>query len=162
MLSEIVEKEGPMQISQKCQYALRALFYLAIRNGEGPVRIADIAENQAIPARFLEAILAQLKQGKFVASQRGNVGGYYLVRSPKELTVGEVIRFVEGPLSPVACLDDADRDPERCALYGDCVFMPMWERAEQAISEVYDQTTFQSLVDQERTRSKRIESTYSI
>jgi Rrf2 family transcriptional regulator, cysteine metabolism repressor len=162
MLSEIVEKEGTMQISQKCQYALRALFYLAVRSGEGPIRIADIAENQAIPVRFLEAILAQLKQGKFVASQRGNVGGYYLVRSPGELTVGEVIRFIEGPLGPVACLDGSERDEERCALYGECVFMPMWEKAEHAISDVYDGTTFQSLVEQEKKKSKKAESTYSI
>ena len=63
-----------MLVSQKCQYALRALFELAKRNGEGPVKIAAIAKAQAIPPRFLEVILSQLKQGSFVESQRGSEG----------------------------------------------------------------------------------------
>ncbi len=63
-----------MHISQKCQYALRAIFELAKRKGQGPVKIAETAEAQAIPLRFLEVILSQLKQGEFVSSQRGNKG----------------------------------------------------------------------------------------
>ena len=140
-----------MLISQKCQYALRALFDLACRYGEGPIRIAEIAEVQAIPPRFLEAILAQLKQAKFVASQRGNEGGYYLIRPPQELTVGEVIRFVQGPFAPVDCTTTKSR--EQCPLYGECVFLPMWEKAQKALSDVYDSTSFQDLVEQYREKS---------
>lgn len=83
-----------MLISHRCQYALRAIFELAKRSNQGPVKIAQIAEVQAIPVRFLEVILSQLKQGRFVASRRGNRGGYILAYSPAELTVGAVIRFM--------------------------------------------------------------------
>jgi Rrf2 family cysteine metabolism transcriptional repressor len=83
-----------MQISQKCQYALRAVFELAVRTKEGPIKVGVIAEAQAIPTRFLEVILNQLKRGGFVESRRGNAGGYALAKSPAELTMGDIIRFV--------------------------------------------------------------------
>ena len=76
-------------VSQKCQYAIRATFELARRNGRGPIKIGEIAEAQAIPVRFLEVILNQLRQGGFVQSRRG-AGGCYLVRQPEEIKVGEI------------------------------------------------------------------------
>ncbi len=138
-------------VSQKCQYALRAIFELAKRIGQGPVKVAEIAAPQAIPARFLEVILGQLKQAGFVDSQRGNAGGYFLLRAPEELSVGEVVRFVEGPVGPVDCVA-GKRKKKKCPLYGGCVFLPMWERVREAVSEVYDNTTFRNLVDEEKER----------
>jgi len=156
----LVEKEAAMLVSHKCQYALRAVFELARRNGEGPVKIAEIARAQAIPPRFLEVILSQLKQGGFVASQRGSAGGYRLLRSPRELTVGELVRFVEGPIGPVGCVSgDATDD---CPLHGDCVFLPMWQKVREAIGGVYDATTIQDLVDQELKKSTQYVPGYSI
>jgi len=149
-----------MVISQKCQYAVRAVFELSKRHGEGPVRIARVAEAQAIPVRFLEVILNQLKQGGFVLSQRGARGGYLLAGSPEELTVGDIIRFVEGPLGPVECAMGGSRTD--CPLYGDCVFLPMWEKVRAAISGVYDQTTFQSLVEQDARRGREYVAAYQI
>jgi Rrf2 family cysteine metabolism transcriptional repressor len=136
-----------MLVSQKCQYALRAIFELARRNSRDPVKISDIAEAQAIPMQFLEVILSQLKQGRFVESKRGSKGGYFLICSPSELTVGDVVRFIQGPIGPVECVVDSSRGD--CPLYGDCAFLPMWEKIQNAISDVYDNTTFQDLVDQE-------------
>lgn len=156
----LVDKETAMLISQKCQYALRAIFELARCNGQGPVKIAKIAEAQAIPLRFLEAILNQLKQAGFVTSQRGNRGGYTLARSPRELTVGEVIRFIQGPVGPVDCVIDGSKD--KCPLYGDCAFLHMWERVRKAMLEVYNNTTFQDLVDYERQKSGEYVPRYSI
>ncbi len=149
-----------MLISQKCQYAVRATFELAKRHGKGPVRIADIAEAQAIPVRFLEVILNQLKQGGFVLSQRGSRGGYVLARPPAEIAVGDIIRFVEGPLGPVVCAMGSTRN--ECRLYGDCVFLPMWERVKAAVSGVYDQTTYQSLVEQDARKGGEYVSSYAI
>jgi len=149
-----------MFISQKCQYAIRAVFELAKRHGRGPVRIADVAEAQDIPVRFLEVILNQLKQGGFVASQRGSRGGYLLARPPAELTVGDVIRFVEGPLGPVVCAMGGSQTD--CRLHGNCVFLPMWERVKAAVSGVYDQTTFQTLVEQEARRCEEYVPAYAI
>ena len=150
-----------MLISQKCQYALRAVFELAKRKGQGPVKIAEIAKVQAIPPRFLEVILSQLKQGGFVASQRGSEGGYYLVRGPYELPVGEVIGFVQGPVGPVGCVSETAAE-NSCPLYGDCAFLPMWEKAKKAVSDVYDNTTFRDLIDEEKRRTKGYVPTYAI
>jgi Rrf2 family protein len=147
-------------ISQKCQYALRAIFELARRYGEGPVKIADVAEAQAIPPRFLEVILSQLKQGGFTASQRGARGGYMLAREPDELTVGEIVRFVEGPIGPVTCAGDGDAD--HCRFQGDCVFLPMWERVREAMSGVYDTTTFSQLVEEYQKRTETYVPSYTI
>jgi len=149
-----------MFVSRKCQYALRAIFELSRRSGQGPVKIAEIAKAQAIPPRFLEVILSQLKQAGFVASQRGNEGGYVMVQSPEELTVGEVVRFIEGPIGPVRCV--ADDSTDDCPLYGDCVFLPMWEKVGKAISDVYDKITFQDLVEQERQKAGEYVPSYSI
>ena len=149
-----------MLVSQKCQYALRAVFELAKRYGHDPVKIAEIAESQAIPPRFLEVILSQLKQSGFVVSQRGHKGGYRLVRVPSELTVGEVIGFIQGPVGPVDCVTGGSRD--KCRLYGNCAFLSMWERVREAISDVYDNTTFQNLVDEEKQKDEKRAASYSI
>jgi len=152
--------EKMMSVSQKCQYALRAVFELARQDRQRPQKIAEIADAQAIPARFLEVILSQLKQGGFVDSKRGNEGGYVLARAGETLTVGEIIRFVEGPLGPVGCV--AEKATDQCPLYGGCVFLDMWERVRKAVEGVYDHTTFQDLVDQDRQNNEVYVPSYSI
>ncbi len=147
-------------VSQKCQYAIRAVFELARRHGQGPVKISDIAEAQAIPLRFLEVILSQLRRVGLVQSKRGAEGGYLMARRPDRVTVGEIVKFVEGPQVPVACM--TDKDARGCILYGNCVFMDMWRRVEKAVSDVYDQTSFQDLVDDETKMRSTASLTYSI
>jgi Rrf2 family transcriptional regulator, cysteine metabolism repressor len=134
-----------MLVSQKSRYALRALFELARRGSAHPVTIGDVAKSQLIPARFLEGILAQLKRGGFVDSRRGAEGGYVLARSPARISVGDVLRYIQGPLEPVECLGDPPR--EACPLRPDCVFVPMWKEAARAVAGVYDSMSFQDLVD---------------
>ncbi|HEY3396479.1 MAG TPA: Rrf2 family transcriptional regulator [Armatimonadota bacterium] len=137
-----------MPVSAKCQYAVRATFELAKRYGTGPTKISVIAAAQAIPLRFLEGILNELKQAGFVSSLRGKEGGYSLLRPPDALKVGEVVRFVEGSLAPVECTDP--NAPDTCPLAGDCVFLPMWQDAQDAVNEVYDSLTFTDLIERER------------
>ncbi len=149
-----------MQITQKCQYALRAVFELARHAGEGPVKIAEIAQVQAIPPRFLEVILGQLKHAGFVASQRGSEGGYLLLRQPGVLTIGEVIRFIQGPLGPVECVSSSSNG--NCPLYGGCAFLPMWQKAQKAMSDIYDTTTFQDLIDSSAQQAGQYTPCYSI
>jgi Rrf2 family transcriptional regulator, cysteine metabolism repressor len=148
-------------VSQKCQYAIRAVFELARRHGQGPVKISDIAQIQAIPLRFLQVILNQLRHGAFVESRRGVEGGYFLSKHPDHLTIGEIVQFFEGPLVPVACMasSEAARD---CSLYGNCVFKGLWQRASKAMSEVYDQTSFQDLVDDDTRLRSNFSFTYTI
>jgi Rrf2 family transcriptional regulator, cysteine metabolism repressor len=136
-----------MQISQKGQYALRAIYELARQFKKGMIKISQVAEAQAIPVKFLEAILNELKHGGFVDSRRGSEGGYYLLVAPEDLTVGQVLRYVEGPFDPVGCSGQSAR--ENCPLRDGCVFLPMWERAGQAVADVYDHTTFKDLIDQD-------------
>ena len=147
-----------MHISQKCQYSLRAVFELARRYDQGRVKIAEIAECQAIPVRFLEQILAQLRQGGFVESRRGSAGGYLLARSPSDVSVGDIVRFIEGPFGPVKCTNEVTD----CPLTGECVFLPMWERAREAMASVYDTTTFQDLLDQKARMRGSVALNYSI
>ena len=137
-----------MLVSQKSRYALRAVFELALRHGQGPVKVADIAAAQAIPLRFLEVILGQLKQAGFVESRRGNVGGYLLARFPDRITVGEVLEFIQGPVNLLDCTDGYSKG--KCPLLGNCVFLPMWEKVQDAISGIYDNTTFENLVEQQK------------
>ena len=157
---DTVEKSVRVLIKRKSRYALRALLELAKRAGQGPVKVGEIARAQAIPTRFLEAILGQLKQGGFVDSKRGKEGGYILVRPPEELTVGEVLRFIQGPLEPVECLGKAPR--ERCPLRENCVFMSMWEEARRAVSKVYDSATFRELAEKESCRRGSMANNYAI
>ena len=147
-------------VSQKCQYALRAVFDLARRADRNAVRIADIAETQAIPARFLEIILSELKQGGFVVSRRGNEGGYLLARPASSITVGQVIRFVDGPLGPVKCIQGAPA--KSCLLQGDCAFLSMWQEVKDAVSAIYDHTTIEDLVMREQARRSEKVLNFSI
>ena len=107
------------------------------------------------------AVLSQLKQARFVDSQRGKEGGYFLVRSPENISVGDVIRYVHGSLGPVMCVL-AEPEDKKCPLYGDCVFLPMWQEVQAAVSQVYDKTTFHDLVEQDREKQGEYVPCYSI
>lgn len=130
-----------MGLSLKCQYAVRALFELAKREEQGLVRLREIADAQHIPKRFLENILNELRQGGFVASKRGKDGGFKLDRPSGEISVGDVVRFVESSVHPVECV--ADR---LCPLTGRCIFIGLWDEAKQAVEKVYDRKTLADLV----------------
>ena len=134
-------------VSQKGQYALRAVFELAKRRGAGPASVAEIAASQAIPPRFLELIIQQLKQAGYVESRRGTTGGYLLAVPPSKVAAAQIIRLIDGNLSPVKCV--VGRNEEECPMRGRCAFMGMWTRAKQALEHVYETTTLQDLVDEE-------------
>ncbi|MCL5735715.1 MAG: Rrf2 family transcriptional regulator [Actinobacteria bacterium] len=137
-----------MVLSQRTQYAVRAVFELAKREGAGPVKASTVAASQHIPARFLENILGQLRQAGVVEATRGKEGGYRIARPPADVSVGEVIRLMQGPISVIECAGGVSgRD---CALRMGCVLLPMWEKAHNAMMSVYDETFFGDLVEQER------------
>lgn len=146
-------------MTQKCQYALRAVFELAHRVGQGPVKIGDIARAQAIPPRFLELILNELRQAGIVESRRGARGGYMLSVRPEELTVGRIIRLVEGPVKAVDCVVAGGRE---CPMRGDCAFEEMWTRAIDAMTDVFDNTTFSDLLKRDRTVTEKVPLSFSI
>ena len=129
---------------KKHQYALRAIYELALRNGDGPVKISEIAKAQAIPLRFLEVILNQLKGSGFVNSRRGFYGGYYLVTPPEKISVGDIMRYMQGTVDPMACMDCVSRND--CPLDNNCPFLPLWNRVSSAIFAIYDTTTIADLL----------------
>ena len=129
-----------MITSVKGDYALQAILDLAMYHRGAPIKIADIARRQKIPQKFLELILASLKQGGFVESRRGAEGGYLLARPPEAITVGEVVRYMEGA-------KDAKRDGKHKT---DSPFAAMWRSVDAAISSVVDQTNFADLARQWR------------
>ena len=141
-----------MAVAQKTEYALRALFELAKRNGIDPVPVSVIAEAQAIPPRFLENVLIQVKAAGIVESVRGRDGGYRLARPPEEITMGHVLRAMEGSIAPVNCI--GGRGQENCPMRGRCVFLPMWKRAHDAMLDVYDGTSYADLLEQEKAQSR--------
>jgi len=93
-----------MTVSAKCYYGLRAIYALAEHGNATPMKAGQIAERQHIPIKFLEAILSQLKGGGYVNSRRGAEGGYVLARPADKLNIGEIIRFIDGPIAPVDCV----------------------------------------------------------
>lgn len=142
-----------MSVSAKCYYAIRALYALAEYEGRGdprPLKIAEIAEREQIPVRFLESILNQLKGAGYVQSRRGAEGGYRLARPADQLTVGEIMRFVDGPIAPVDCVSQSR--PKVCQFHGECHFFGFWGRVRQAISSVVDHTTLADLIEENRQR----------
>ena len=91
-------------LSRKSKYGLKALLVLAEKAGAGPVLVSELANRDAIPKKFLEAILLELKRHGLVQSRKGKGGGYFLRRKPAEITFGEVIRVLDGPLAAVPCV----------------------------------------------------------
>jgi len=147
----------PKIISQKCRYALRAIFELASRGKADVTKISEIAAAQAISPRFLENILVELKQAGFVASRRGNDGGYMLARPASELTVGEVIAFIQGQHRP-----NFMQPAGETLRNGDYAFSKLWSRLNNVISDVYDNTTFADLVEEESKAAKNYVPNYII
>lgn len=124
-----------MNTSVKGEYALQAILDLSLQRQGEPVRIADIARRQKIPQKFLELILAGLKQGGFVESRRGAEGGYLLARSAASLTVGEVLRFVEGSVA------GRPRGKRR----SESAFSDLWDDVDRAVAQIVDKATFAEL-----------------
>ena len=124
-----------MNISVKGEYALHAVFDLALQKPDVPIKIADIARRQKIPQKFLELILSGLKQGGFVESRRGAEGGYLLARPAEAITVGEVLRYVEGRKRSRNGARESDSSP----------FSGMWRRVDEVVSIVIDETSFAEL-----------------
>lgn len=137
-----------MLANKKKQYALRAMYELARHYGNGKIKMNHIAKAQSIPERFLEVILVELKNGGFIASKRGFNGGYELLQPPHQLTVGMVMRYLTRDTKPTECM--APIPETKCPFQGQCAFYPMWKSVRDAMFQVFDDTTFQDLLDGEQ------------
>lgn len=137
-------------LSSRARYATRALLELSLRYDEGPVQIQDIGARQNIPVKYLEQILAALKPSGFVQSRKGPGGGYMLAKAPQQITLGAVVRAMDGPIAPISCVsvslhaDCGCPNPETCGL------RMVFKEARDAIAAVLDGTTFADIRDRHR------------
>lgn len=138
-----------MKISTKGRYALRLMIDLAQHNTGERVRIRDVAERQGISDKYLEQIISVLKRAGYVRSMRGAQGGYILARSPKEYTVGMILRLTEGSMAPVACLED---EKNLCERASECTTLRLWEMLDDAVKSVIDHVTLEDLLQWENEK----------
>ncbi|WP_025027124.1 RrF2 family transcriptional regulator [Caldalkalibacillus mannanilyticus] len=132
-----------MKISSRGEYALRALLVLGQQSGY-ILSISEISEKTLVTIKYLEQILLQLKKLNYVESKRGVQGGYKLVLSPEQIVIGEVIRQLEGPLSPMSCASVTAYEP--CGLEGSCLLKPLWVLVRDTIAKVLEKTTLDDLL----------------
>jgi Rrf2 family protein len=138
-------------ITMKTKYALKALGYLATAPPEAPVLIAEIADREDIPRKFLELILAELKQHGFVRSRKGRGGGYYLAVAPQKISVAAVMRVLDGSLAPVPCLSrTAYQRCEGCRDEATCGVRLVLQDMYEASVRLLESTTLADFVDRMR------------
>lgn len=136
-------------ISKRTQYGLKAMLALGRKYREGPILISTLAKEESIPIKFLEAILLDLKSRGLLESKLGRKGGYYLNRPPSSITIGSIIRIIEGPLAPLPCASEtAFRPCEECVDVENCGTRIIMRRVRDAVSEVLDRTTLADLIKQ--------------
>jgi len=132
-------------ISRKGKYALRSALFLARKHGCGPVSVDAIAAAEGISRKFLETIMQELKKGGILHSQRGKLGGYTLAVSPQELTLGRILRTIEGTLALVRCVG-GNEPCEDCPTHGVCLIRPAMKEVSEAVSRVLDHKTLDRLI----------------
>jgi len=152
------DTRGDAMISKKTKYALKAMGYLAQNSTDGPVLISELATEEKIPRKFLEFILLALRKGGLLTSRVGKGGGYRLAHDPADITIGSIVRILEGDFSLVHCLDgngpmlcEEGNDPACCGIH--LVMVDM----KRSIATVFDTTTLADIIAK-RESAARIKS----
>jgi Rrf2 family protein len=134
-----------MRLSKRGEYGLRAMIELATWDSENPgvqiVQIKDLARRQKIPAKFLEQILLSLKNAGLLQSKMGIGGGYYLARPANEITLGHIVRVLDGPLAPIRCVSQMAYEPCGCPDEESCGLRMVMSDVRNAITDILDHTT---------------------
>ncbi len=138
-----------MRLSTRGRYALRMMLDIALQPDEGSVSLKTVAQRQGISVKYLEQIVGPLVKSGYLRASRGAQGGYQLSRSPEEYTVGDILRTIEGSLSPVACVEGGETV---CDRMDQCATVELYRRIDQAIDQVVDRFTLQELVDIQREK----------
>ena len=137
-----------MKLSKRGEYALRALIDMGISQelGRPLVRIGDLAEKERLPIKFLEQILMQLKEAGYIESKRGKFGGYQLAITAKRVKIGQVIRLIDGPLAPIACVSVVAYERCTCPDEENCALRALMQKVRTAISGILDKFTLADAV----------------
>ncbi len=132
-----------MKLSTRGRYGLKAMFDLALHDGNEPIPLKLIAERQKISDQYLEQIFSALKKAELVRSVRGAQGGYFLYKKPSEITVGNILRVLEGNLK----ITDCQMDEDLCENSNSCATKGVWTRLQKSMEAVVDSITLQDMVD---------------
>lgn len=135
-----------MMISTRGRYALRMMLDLAEHQENGHVPLKDVAARQEISKKYLEQIIPILNRADMLVTVRGYQGGYRLTRSPKDYTLGEILRATEGSLAPVTCLEGTQNP---CSRRADCATLPIWVGLDKVINDYLDSITLQDILDEQ-------------
>jgi Rrf2 family protein len=149
-----------MKLTFKGDYALKIMLDLSLTYGKQLVQIKDIAERQDIPKKFLEQIVLLLKGAKYIKTVRGPKGGISLAKEPSEITLGEIVRLIEGPTSPIACVSTTGY--VHCGFENQCAFRPIWAEIKGKINDVLDKTTFEDMVEKNKRMRGKVVADYCI
>lgn len=142
-----------MRLSKKSEYGLRALLELTLAYGKTSLQRHDIADRQHIPIEFLEQILLALKRAGLLASRRGMKGGYQLIKRPEDITVGQVVRILDGPLAPISCVSKTAYQKCRDCPYADKTLCPVQQvmgPVRDAIADILDNYTLNDFASSHR------------
>lgn len=139
-----------MKLSTKGRYGLKAMLELAVHSGEKPMPLKLIAEHQDISEPYLEQLISLLRKSGLVKSVRGAQGGYQLAMPAEEITVGDILRALEGPIAPTDCVSEEENyDCERLDY---CVTRLIWEKIRDSISNVVDNITLQDMAEEHKKK----------
>jgi Rrf2 family protein len=138
-----------MKVTKRGEYALRALidFGIAYELGRPLVKIGELVEKERLPVKFLEQILMQLREAGYIEAKRGKAGGYFLSRPPKEISFGEVIRLIDGPLAPIACVSQTAYERCTCPDEDHCGLRMLMLDVRNAIARILDRYVLADVVD---------------
>ncbi len=139
-----------MKISTKGRYGVAAMYDLALHGTNGPVSLKTVAQRQGISEHYLEQLMVSLRKAGFVRSTRGSQGGYVLIKNPQEITIGDIVRVMEGPVAPVDCLLGETQENGYCPKADRCVTRTVWAKVQDSINTVLDSITLADLCDKEK------------
>lgn len=149
-----------MRLSTKGRYGLQAMVDLGVYSKEKHISLKSIAERLSMSENYLEQLMALLKKNKLVVSVRGAQGGYALAKDPSEITIGEILRALEGSLAPTECT--CKGAVVHCALDGKCVTKSVWEKIRDSIDKVVDNITLDQLMADYEKINENVSQTYYI
>ncbi len=136
-----------MKLSTRGRYGLKAIYELALHYGEGPIPLNEVANKQKLSESYLEQLFLSLRKDKLIKSVRGAQGGYMLNRKPEDITVGDVLRCLEGNIAPALCLEDGVK--EECSMSDECITKYVWSEIKNSLDNVIDSITLEDMINKD-------------
>jgi Rrf2 family protein len=146
-----------MKVNSNIRYGLRALCDIVYSSAGNPAQVREIAARQRISPRYIEQIFQKLKKAGLLRSVRGPSGGYFLSRKPEDITVGDVIKAIDGEnINLVLCAVQGKRNSRSCEKFGECVISEMWGEASRRLTEYFNTVSVKQICDEARKKGTGI------